>query len=95
MRGGKIIHKDKYLVITREAFEEVATAELKTPAEIIEDISMRDCYAPAVYRIYDVSKDEPVELDWHGTHHKSGDPLYIKVTGSRGRIEFDGHGMDH
>jgi len=85
----------KYLVIERDRGDEESAATLKTPFEIIDNISMRDCYGAEVYKVFDVSGEAPVELEWHGTWHMSGDPLYIKVTRQDGTIEFDGHGTAH
>jgi len=85
----------KYLVLARDEGDPESTAMLRSPIEIIDNISMRDCFAPDIYKVFDVSGDAPVELEWHGTWHKIGDPLYIKVTRPDGTIEFDGYGTDH
>lgn len=69
---------------------------MKTESEIIDMISMSDCY-PVEFTVYDVEKKygEVYKLDVYGTWHDFKRPLYIKVTYENGKVAFDGYGTDH
>jgi len=70
-----------------------------TAKQVIDAIDMSDCvHVEAVYRVIvpgGFHGDGSLErLQIHGPWH-SDDPLYIKVTDSKGEIVCDGFGTDH
>ncbi len=95
---GTHMHKIKeYLVQMHDASDNSVCASMKNANEIIDMIDMEDCYADLHFEVFDVETHFGIaeRLEVHGTWHDSKNPLYIKVTHSDGRIEFDGYGTDH
>ena len=95
---GTHMHKIKeYLVQMHDASDNSVCASMKTANEIINWVDMSDCYTEMDITVFDVETHfgtiEPLFV--FGTWHDSINPLYIKVTHSDGRIEFDGYGTDH
>lgn len=84
-----------YFVQTRFPGEHEVYSSLKTAAEIIERVSMYDCYDEELI-VFDI-KDfgNPVPLNVRGTWHKEADPLYIAAYDPNGNVVFSGHGTEH
>ena len=89
-----VAEPNKYLVQSLSD-DDVLCTSLRSAAEIISRIDMRDCSNEdiRVFRIDEFGAVEPLEI--HGCWHDWHDPLYIKVTDKAGNVVFSGYGTDH
>lgn len=68
----------------------------KTAEQIIKDIDMFDCFQPAIYKVFDVTKKGNLKpLKVHGCWSEANDPLLIRLLDGRGKVVISGYGTDH
>ncbi len=86
---------EKRYLVQAEQSDGTLAVSLDTASSVISRVDMSD-YTDEVLHVFDISKaGEVSSLTIHGTWHKDGDPLYIKVTDKNGNTVFDGYGTDH